>query len=719
MISRLSNLSLKIIKEQIEMKNINKIKSNRFIKSAALLLSALSVFAFYACQSSVEPVSEIRGANSTIRVVDQSKKPISGAQVLYAETPNQNINNLMPYGNTGITNSFGEITSSFTIPSEGKYFTFLLFPPSAQKGELKPDSIYVASQKIACSDTVITYKFNRLISVLCGSNLGQIDIAPISICYNEKAVDTVLTSFYAPDCTVPMTVSASNFANIAGATLIAYKMSAIGVISQVTLPFSLLPGEQFEIGMIFNTQYLEKPMAFDNIVVTITPNAQPAFTFATFRFGAESKCNECSCPDNQIVYYPSQTSQATLCVNSQKDFDITLTQIINTSKECDMVYKLKKGFTNTGLSIYSFNGESNINLPATLKPNSSLSYMRVRANMNAVGPVLDTAVYSIIMVDADGNTTDCQSDLKIVVNLLVESPGCAFETASPLFIQPFTNDQNTVTLEEGINTSSSAKGYSYVIIRNTSSTCPLIIDKVEFIGSAVETNPFYFDNSKKTLTNIVVPAGETYNLFVFFRPVEADYDRTNTKKTDFAAKIHFTVNNNPNCNLNDLPIKGKIIIPGFNSNCIPEWGIQDAYIGIFLGTGGEIQSLPSAVKDFAIYFDNVNVGAQTAKMHASGPTAGVTYVTFKKIGTGVSVPVGGDVRDLANNPIYSAQIDGNATDTDLDIKPGDLIYVKYYWSDPKLGVYSYNGIMLIDQMSTSGATNPRLNTVCFAFCVGI
>lgn len=498
-----------------------------------------------------------------------------------------------------------------------------------------------------------------------------------------------------------MLVEASSFTTLTGASVVIMKMNLAGVTSRVNSPFTIAPGEQFEVGMIYTAQTSDRSLDFENITVNITPKNQAKYTFATFKFGAESKCNPCSCPDNKTITYNASDK---FCVNSAKDFDVTLNEVINSSKECKMRYRIKSRFTNSGISVNSINGSAFQTNEFELAPGEALKPMSITATLSVVGAVKDSSIYSISMIDASGAETPCVAELKVILNLLVESPCPIYSPASTIFQQPFVNYDSTVTLKEGVNTASNGNGQAYYAITNPSSTCDLIIPRIEIFGA--ESGPFYFAaNGSKVLTNVVIPAGaqigNPYYLWIAFRPTDADYIR-GSSKVDFKATVRFTVNNAPTCNLQSLPLKGTITLPTPIGGKLYEMDQFSSYNGIFLNTDGSIQTGNYQDKNCAIYVSNVNVASNSADLESGGPSigpqAGTKYVSFAKIEPNVWLALGKGIDYWANDPTNAAKINAKIAgpySSALNVNPKDMVLVKYSFTSVSVGNVVYYGLMYV------------------------
>lgn len=690
-------------------------------KILIVLFAAVALF-FNSCQTPNEPALTVKDVKVNVLVTDQSGYPLPNARVSYLPGENQPMNTLLPLGGgSGLTDNTGMVSSVLDISNAGDLYTFAVNRPSSTYVYV-PEYYHDTSVRLSCTDQTIKYSFFRTEAVNCNQYFGTIDTKPISICKNNVLSESVFTPYFLPSCNETMTVEiVGNFNNITGAQLLINKLSA-QTVNQATT-FTLAPGDQFTVGMLYTAQDEAVPMACATIQVYISTPSNGRYLFADVNFCAESKCEACACPNDITINYPSATSYEKFCLDTPKEVNVSLASVFNSSQNCKMQLRLESGFTNSSLSLLHFNNVDP-STPIILQPGSSLSRMRFEGHFTNPGQYTDQLVFGIQMIDEDNNIIDCTSKLRINIRSEVTSPACQFSPTGSIVYQPFIRIDSTKTFKEGLNITSSSTGAYYLTIVNTDSECPLVID--DLVISGPESRPFVFEETgTKNYGEVTIPANSSVNIWIRFQPDDTDYDRTGARKTLFNALLQ-VISRNPNCDLPDLNLHGEIILPGQVCNKLVRWGQNSAiHNGIFLTDDGKIETGNYLDKNCAIFIESINLGATppSAVLKSGGPnlTTNPTniYVTFKKVGnypmTEDDLPALAEANEVA---IYSTIANSNPWLDNMNVVARDLIVIKYSFTS-STGLSTYYGLFYVTDIRLEpNSANPQHEALHYCIFVG-
>jgi len=673
------------------------------------------------CQEVSSPNAEIQSVKIGVQVTDLQGNPLSGITVNYKEGIAIPIANLTPFG-SGTTPSelppvLGIITSTFNLPINGKFYTFSLGVPATYK--IQSGANHYSRVFFPCHDTLIVFKLPIVIDVPCNQPINPIVMKTLTLCQNEKQFDTVCTNSFSINCTTDNEITIPNFSTIIGAKILIHKSNG----TEVTSPFILSPGESFSVCMAYDNKKSAQPFTMETIYVKARPVGSSQYNLVDITFSAESKCQDCVCPTSDfIVDFPAKGDQL-LCINDTSTFSVDLKGITNTNKNCLMRFVPEKGLNSSEVSILSFNDNS-----LELEPNGSLSSLIVRAMSKSFSKINEELVYGIILVNkSDLSETVCTTKLRIRLNFNTEGATCGFDSKSNLFVQPFTDDQNTQTFYSAIDIqfTPNQTNVKTLTVRNLSTTCPLTVTNIyfeDFLTGVVKTSPFrssFVKIPSVPFVPFVIPASSSQVIDIEFFPKVEDVYPSNGKRTNpridkFKQNIVITTNS-PNCNLAKLPLNGEIFSTGIISPCMGDWDIDQGKNGIFVNTDGSINQRSDASKDFAMYFDKVDAVAGTARLNKGFPNGdpSLKYVDFYDAGTYTFTSTNQTACDLAKSVSGNCDAVNPSLDS-ITVAPGRMFLVKYSY-----GGSEFCAVLCITDIKLLNTQFGGVPSVCYSICAGI
>lgn len=663
------------------------------------LLLCIATILIYSCQDINSPELSIGDVQVGVQVIDASGRNVPGCIIRYAPKPTTPPSGLLPFG-TGATSSSGILYENVSVPTTGLTATLQITPPVGVKST--KSSYYYPSVFIPCNDTVLQFQIDIIEEVDCNQQIGDINLETMIFCYEDSNKDTSrCTNFFKINCPDTSFIDigpSTNFANLA------IKATLSNGTTSTRFPLAVPPGVDFQLCFTLVNERNEYSLKNEILPLRVSTGSNPGYVFTNIIVSAESRCSNCKCYDNDIVFNFAKK----YCISqTNKSETIDLKSFINSNKDCDVILQQTQQFSTGKVTLMSFN-----NNVFEINPSQRLTDCQVDITISQQGTIRDQAIYNIYLRDkTTQELTQCKGKLIIDIAIDVDAPGCRYVIPQ--------NINNPIIIRGGIGVPIDT---STITIENTSTTCPLIIDNV----SIAMTNPqnasagVFRIIRPSTLPVTINPSGRT-NFQIIFVPTIADVfppdgKRTNARIDEFNATITF-ISNSSNCSLSPLQLKG-IVQDGKvgNDGCVLEWGKHSGSPsrGIDFNTDGSIVSSAKngTTREFGLYVSSINQTTGSAVLDVGS----LNYLRIHKLTSTASFPMT-DVCQFTKLFSNSCDLAKSGTTT-VTVSAGDVLLLHYSTSDGKGNTVEYCTSMVISQVGPQ-PSNPNIWRVCYDICAGL
>lgn len=547
-----------------------KIKSKSGITNF-IILSILIVFLFLRCsQEAIQPeIVNIR-TNMSIFVVDQSGKPVPGANVtIYKLKPRQ-------FYLSNSTDPNGKIIlKDYFVPIIGEIIEVTITPPPGVNAQPITDTL-----SLPCRDAEFTLIIEIREDVTCNStSSGSLQF---STCVGKS--DTLSSNYVYHDCPCDLTISLTQSSPSPDLQVSVVPAQGQNINNSTAL----------KVTAIFNPK---REGTINNDVTVTASGTCGSFTYILSIKAVGVECFSCQCPTlpdtikNNIL--------DTVCVGTSKEIQVDLSKVVNNteaSKNCVLEFQRIKSFFNS--NILQITGEPR----SLLGGGRSLPPLTVRVSPTKRGLIIDSVQYSVRIRNND-SVKDC-GFLNIKLSVFAGQGICKIDSNA--------NDNSLITTNNQIDQCVGLDLITKKILIRNIGECPL-----DILGT-MNNNIFYIDPE----SNIINP-GQVKTFTIHFVPKISDVWPNGRGKAPGITRFNAMLNI---CGFN-IPVVGIVDTNCYHPNydCFKQYDINNQWrqAVVFNRKTNEItKGNPVVAPNRDLFFPQINVAGGSCTLESDWASFG-------------------------------------------------------------------------------------------------